>query len=92
MNKILNHLWSQVCLTISLHGLNNKKAGRARFLRTQAESAQDFIGWEFLLEGMFIRTWSDIQTTHYKKLSIGRTGLRWITQLLLKFWGICWDL
>ena len=82
VSSLLDHLssWSQ------------QQEGRARFPRTQAESAQDFIGWEFLLEGMISRTWSDIQTTHYTKLGMSRTGLRWLTQLLLKFWGICWDL
>ena len=60
--------------------------------RSKAETAQDHIGLDFLLEGMVSHTWSDIQTDHYVKLGMRRTGLRWMTQLLLKFWGICWDL
>ena len=38
------------------------------------------------------RGWTDAQTAHYKSLGLRNTGLRWMTQLLIKFWGVCWDL
>ena len=60
--------------------------------RSRAETSQDFIGWEFLLEGLISHTWAATQTEFYKKSGMRKTGLRWTTQLLLKFWGICWDL
>ena len=60
--------------------------------RCKAELAQDIIGWDFLLEGMLSQSWSEAQTLHFQRIGQRRTGVRWMTQLLLKFWGVCWDL
>lgn len=54
--------------------------------------AQDLIGWDYLLEGMISTSWIESQTSYFQSLGLRRTGRRWATQLLLKFWGVCWDL
>ena len=60
--------------------------------RCRSEIEQDLIGWDHFLDGLASARWSEEQTDYYKTRGMRKTGRRWLTQLLLKFWGVCWDL
>ena len=53
---------------------------------------QSEIGWQQMFEGFTHLQWEETQATYYKSIKSLRTGRRWITQLIQKFWGIAWDM
>jgi hypothetical protein len=53
---------------------------------------QSQIGWQSFLEGFTHRKWEEAQISYYKSIHSLRSGKRWITQLIIKLWGVAWDL
>jgi ribonuclease HI len=58
----------------------------------QVLQAQLHIGWQQFLEGFTHKNWVEIQTTYYRSIKCMRSSKKWISQLLLKLWGVAWDL
>jgi len=53
---------------------------------------QSQIGWHRFFEGWFSPGWRDAQQRYYLATRSTRTGRRWVTALIQKFWDIAWDL
>jgi hypothetical protein len=60
--------------------------------RSELESEQDKVGWDFVLEGTFVSTWSTYQQCHLQLLGKKSSGRRWLTLLIKKLLDIAWDL
>ena len=53
--------------------------------------AQESIGWSSFLEGRLSHLWAAVQQAWYQYLKKRNTGLRWVSQLILKLLNIAWD-
>ena len=60
--------------------------------RTELETAQDLLGWDFFLEGILSTTWAEFQQRYYIRLDKRHSGHRWLTQLIKRLWQIAWDI
>ena len=48
-------------------------------------------GWRTLLEGAPVKGWREIQQSYLERIGSRKTGLRWITALIVKLWDVAWD-
>jgi hypothetical protein len=63
------------------------------FLGLRATVAlQDLVGWQAFLEGCPVLGWQETQQRFYTWIgSGGRTGARWLPQVIHKAWDVAWD-
>jgi hypothetical protein len=52
---------------------------------------QDTLGWQSLLEGRPAIGWREVQHRYLQSIGSRRSGLRWLTALIQKLWGVAWD-
>ena len=52
---------------------------------------QDLIGWEAALTGCWAKGWAAAQQDYYQSRRQQKTGKRWLTEVIKKFWQVSWD-
>lgn len=62
------------------------------FMFTDHIDQQSKIGWSRFLEGWVSMEWQKCQQAFYERIRSRKSGLRWITALIKKLWGIAWGL
>jgi hypothetical protein len=50
------------------------------------------LGGQALLEGRLSFEWEECQQSYLSFIHSHRTGKRWVVQLIMKLWGIAWDM
>jgi len=58
----------------------------------EAVREQQDIGWGAMLMGLQSRRWEHIQGEHFRNQGSLRSGRRWVTELIKKFWNTAWDM
>ncbi len=61
-------------------------------VRSFIETAQDLIGWDYILEGVFSIEWSRIQQQHLLSLGRSTSGHTWLVRLIKRLWEIAWNI
>jgi hypothetical protein len=54
--------------------------------------AQQLVGWSRFFEGWLVKAWRVQQQRYYDLIKSAHTGRRWATAIVLKLWGIAWDM
>jgi hypothetical protein len=52
---------------------------------------QEQTGWQSFLEGTPAKGWCDAQQAYLASIGSRKTGLRWLTALIIKLWDVAWD-
>jgi hypothetical protein len=79
---------------VLLHHLNSWifKIPATPTARSFIETSQDFIGWDYILEGVFSVEWARIQQKYLDSLGMRSTGHQWLVRLIKRLWQIAWTI
>ena len=64
-------------------------------LHTSVETvlnAQDELGWYLPFTGFWLSSWCSLQQEYYDSIGSGKTGVRWLSQVIILLWDVAYSL